>query len=90
MCNCNVMFIRILIVTLCFGVRAVPLINLWGAGRQLFSAVPPSGIMPVAVGPPCRSVMLTTPQPSRNTLTQLFLSGKGSGKSLLFLSFWMD
>ena len=37
--------------------------NFVSGRRQFFSAVPPSGIMPVAVGPPSGSVMLTTPHP---------------------------
>ena len=55
--------------------RAVPLINLWGGvgvDGNFFSVVPPSRIMPVAVDPPCRSVMSTNFLPYGNTLIQFF------------------
>ena len=45
--------------------RAVPLINLWegGGDGNFFLAVPPSGFMPVAAGPPPGTVTLTNPHP---------------------------
>ena len=53
-------------------IRAVPEINLWGVDGNVFLAVPPSGFMPVAVGLPSGTVMLTNPPSSGNTLTQFF------------------